>query len=135
LNQQKPPCGPESEQAPEQKALATVEALHQLTCTILAQGSTPEFPQISQWILQRGELMDEVARLPLLSLSEGIRQQILEKLQACQEMDVTVTKNLAVCHEQLASQLRGAKDSRTLMNKYRIPDSDPDAQGTRSRNA
>lgn len=129
-----PPCEPElPSDNLDEIALSAVKALLQVTRDILAQGVAPDYPQLSQWILQRGMLLDAVRRLPLDDVSDAVRPQILELLMQARELDAQVEKNLNACYTELDSQLKGVKDTRALMDKYRASGSE--ASGTYSQDA
>jgi hypothetical protein len=107
--------------------------LLELTRRILTQGSEPDYPQLAQWILQRGHLIEQMAVFPVDKLSPHVKPQVLELLMAAQALDEAVMQNLEKCYAHLGEQLKGAKDAQALIDKYRVGRSAP--PGTRSREA
>jgi hypothetical protein len=129
---QTPPCGPNSGNSGD-TARERIEALHRLTQDILAKSATPYLPELSQLILERGRLVDEIRLLNLQNHPQDEQTALLQILLQCRELDQTIERNLTTFRSDLAEQMRGLKDTKTLLSKYQLPEQGE--QGTRSKNA
>lgn len=135
LRKQPPPYGPDPDDVTQlaQWAIDAAEALSLVTQEILAQGTEPDYPQLSQWILQRGQLLARMGEIPVDALPVDVRERLLTTLIQCQALDEAVTQNLQRCYANLEVQLRGIKGSRGVLDKYRV--SDLPEMETRSQDA
>lgn len=117
----------------ESSTRTLVASLLSLSQEILAQSSTPDLPQLSQLILQRGALVSQIATLPLSQLSPAVQAELQAQLTACQQMDTVITEQMAHFEADIAQQLKVLKEAHTLLDKYRSEGKNQ--VGTRSENA
>lgn len=130
MNQQ-PPCGPEN---PDFKSLnAKADELHRLTLAILEQSSNPDLPELTQLILKRGNLLGELATLSLTHLTPEEQAELEGKLNASKALDVDIERNLRQIHAGLESHIKGLKENKSLVTKYKL--AGEDTEGNHSRNA
>ncbi len=134
-------AAPESNNAPFQGSPSEVQAygvasnLLTITEAVLAQGGDPDFPALSQLILQRNLLIDEIARLPIAGFSTDARRQIIERLQQASALDEAVQASLHAVETQLKRALSGVSSDRRLANKYTTSNEASEVSTTRSRDA
>lgn len=97
-----------------------VDEILALSREILNQSASPKAPQLNQLIFKRGKLMEELSALNLAVLPEALRAQSLEKLEACRKMDDTILHNLESVQSGTDSQLKGFRDAKQLLGKYKM---------------
>lgn len=126
----KPNYGPDD---PETAAQNLADELLHLSREILTRSTRPEIPELGQLILRRGKLLEDLTLLTPENLSPAAQQNLHRTLSACRKMDETIERNLSTFRTDLDDQLRGCRDSRALLDKYRVPEQG--MLGTRSEDA
>lgn len=124
-----PRCTPEL----TQKALSLIETLKTLSQTIREHNlDAPDFPKLTQLILERGNCIGTLMTLPILELPGETQDQLRETLLLCQQWDKEIQPRMASFKEQTGTQLQDMKATFALANKYR---SAPREQSTRTEKA
>lgn len=129
------PSGPEPDAAENIAGTATelADAIVQLTREILIQSANPQVGPFSQLVLRRAKLIEELNRLDFLEFELALRDRIREKLEICRKMDETIEQNMVGHRDTMDEQLKGLREARNLLGKYRSQG--PDTAGTRSEEA
>jgi hypothetical protein len=133
MNQQ-PPYGPNHSDSSENIAQQRVDELHHLTHEILILSTDPQLPELSQLIIRRGQLLEERRQLNINELPPDRQPPLLATLQICKDLDKAIEQNLRGFHGNLEQQIKGLKEAKTVLSKYKISD-DREDTGTRSRDA
>lgn len=115
-------------------AQEAVDTFFQLTEMIHNHAGKPPSGDLAQWVFQRGRLLEEMSRIPWPELSPAVHEALLLKLQACRAMDTPIEQDLQAGLDSLEHQLKSARDTRSLIGKYRIGGG-LDGPGTRDREA
>jgi hypothetical protein len=126
-----PRSAPDSADSVAQEA---VDTLFHLTETIHNHAGKPPSGDLAQWVFQRGRLLEEMNRVPWSELTPVVREVLLAKLQSCRAMDNPIEQDLQSTLDSLEAQLKGARDTRSLLGKYHISGG-LDSPGTRDREA
>lgn len=116
-----PPTGPGPASPTEIEATARqlTNELVLVSKDLLTQSANPKLPQLSQLLMRRGKLLEELGRLRTDAIPEASRATLRETLVQCQNMDETIAVNLASHRNELGDQLRSLKDTHALLDKYR----------------
>lgn len=114
------PKSPGKPEPDEDTIRRTVDEILDLSREILNQSTHPRIPHLSQLILKRGQLMADLEAARLGNVGDPLREQCLEKLQACRRMDETIGRNLAAIKSDIAEHLKGCREAHALLDKYKV---------------
>jgi hypothetical protein len=126
-----PNAGPEP-QGNANAALALADEILRLTGEILDNPAL-ELPELNRAVLRRGQLLGRLNALDLEGLSGAEREAVQTRLEACQALEARIEAQMAARRDELGDQLRDMKDSKALLDKYRVGGTDE--PGTRTEQA
>lgn len=127
----KPPYTPES--LNYQQSTELLDQLCQVTESILLLSLGQDLPSLNQFILQRGQLIEQCRLIQLKTFEAEQRQALQQKMDHCQKLDIDIEKNMRTFKEEIDSQLKHLKQSQILLGKYQTGETE--GQETRSKDA
>lgn len=107
----------------EQEAILAAQALLSLTKTIheASQGNEVSSPEFGQSVLQRGQLIEAIGRLPFSRFSDETQKTIIAALTECKALDPQVLGQLQTDRQKLSEQIGSLKSAKSVQNKYISP--------------
>lgn len=116
------------------QALTLAQTILQLTSDLETALRMPEPPVslLGQLILRRGKLLDDLGRIHLGRLPVDCRDQIRQHILDSQSRELTIASRLSEHRAAFGAQMKDLKESRTLLDTYRLGGTD--TPGTRSEN-
>ncbi len=118
------PPASEPEQEDYQKAHQLLDQLWEHTQRILPLSTGENLPELSQLVLQRGELVSQYQRIAHLGFSNEQQTVLQEKLERCQNLDREIEQRMIACRDKADEQLKQVKQNHQLLSKYVLDESD-----------
>lgn len=104
----------------ETKARTLFGELVTVSRTILETGNDPaQTAEISQLVMKRGQLLDEIRKLDLSTLPDGVKREFSEQLDICRAMDEPIARNFSSLAASIEKQIQSSRTTRKVIGKYK----------------